>query len=165
MDAEITARRFDGIEFVDTRIDHNETGFDAVPRAMAAAYGTTAGPSLPLDPQLGELVRLLVAVNNRCAYCTILHAQESRRLDIPSAKVDVISAWRESSQFTDAEVAALAYTEALSGLRQGDIQPAHDELRRHFDNAAIEALTMVIINMDVWTRLFFARGHSPQQAL
>ncbi|PRB14832.1 carboxymuconolactone decarboxylase family protein [Microbacterium sp. MYb62] len=162
MDSEITARHFEGIEFVDTRIDHDETGFDAIPRAMAAAYGTTAGASLPLDPQLGELVRLLVAVNSRCAYCTILHAQEARRLGIPSVKVDVISAWRESSQFAETETAAFAYAEALSGLRQGDIQSAHDELRRHFDDAAIETLTMVIINMDVWTRLFLARGHTPR---
>lgn len=39
MDSEITARHFEGIEFVDTRIDHNETGFDAI-SAMAAAWNT-----------------------------------------------------------------------------------------------------------------------------
>lgn len=162
MEPEITARTFDGIEFIDTRIDHNVTDFDALPRALAAAYGTTAGPSLPLDEEVGELVRLLVAVNSRCVYCTILHASEARRLGIPAVKVDAISAWRESSHFTAEEVAAFAYAEALSGLRHGDIQAAHDGIRRHFDDAAVEALTMVIINMDAWTRLFLARGHTPR---
>lgn len=165
MDEEITSHTFDGIEFVDTRIDHNMTGFDALPKAMAAAYGTDAGSVLPIDPELGELVRLLVAVNSRCAYCTILHADEARKMGIASVKVDAISAWRESAHFTDAEVAAFAYAEALSGLRQGDIQTAHDGLKRHFDAAAIETLAMVIINMDVWTRLFLARGHSPRSTI
>lgn len=162
MDAEITGRTFEGIEFVDTRIDHNVTGFDEIPRSMAAAYGTTAGPDLPLDEQLGELVRLLIAVNSRCAYCTILHAREARRLDIPDAKIDAISAWRSASHYTKAEVAAFGYAEALSGLHQRDLQLAHDELRRHLDDAGIEALTMVVINMDMWTRLFLARGHTPR---
>ena len=162
MDSGITSRNFPGIEFVQTRIAHNETDFDTIPKAMAAAYGTPAGPNLPLDEQLGELVRLLVAVNNRCAYCTILHASAARKLGIPDTKVDAISAWRQSLHYTDAETVAFAYTEALSNQRHADIQGAHDQLREHFDNAAIEALTMVIINMDVWTRLFLARGHSPQ---
>ena len=37
MEAEITGRTFEGIEFIDTRIAHNVTGFDALPKAMAAA--------------------------------------------------------------------------------------------------------------------------------
>ncbi|MFC4138441.1 MULTISPECIES: carboxymuconolactone decarboxylase family protein [unclassified Microbacterium] len=162
MSTGITSRTFEGIEFVDTRIDHNETGFDALPKAMAEAYGTPAGPVLPLDQELGELVRLLIAVNSRCAYCTILHAGEARKMGIAAVKIDAISAWRTSSHFTEPEAAAFAYAEALSGLREGDIAGAHDGLRPHFDEAAIEALTMAIINMDVWTRLFLARGHTPR---
>ena len=159
---EITARTFEGIEFIDTRIDHNVTGFDERPRAMAAAYGTTAGPDLPLDEQLGELVRLLIAVNSRCSYCSILHAREARRLDIPDAKVDAIAAWRESSHYTEAEMAAFAYAEALSGNHQQDIHSAHEGIREHLDDAGVESLTMVVINMDVWIRLFLARGHTPR---
>lgn len=162
MDDDITSRRFEGITFVDTRIDHNETNFDALPKAMAGAYGTSAGPRLPLPPDLGELVRLLIAVNSRCAYCSILHAGEARRMGIPAVKVDAISAWRESAHFTGAEMAAFAYAEALSGLHRADIQSAHDGLRPHFTDAQVEVLTMVVINMDVWTRLFLARGHTPQ---
>ena len=162
MEAEITARTFEGVEFVDSRIDHNVTGFDALPKAMAAAYGTTAGPTLPLDEQLGELVRLLVAVNSRCSYCTILHASEARRLGISPTKIDAVSAWRDSSHYTDAEVAAFGYAEALSDERHSEVPSAHDAIREHFDDAGVEALTMVIINMNMWTRLFLARGHSPR---
>ena len=162
MAAEITSRVFDGIEFVDTRIAHNVTDFDALPRTMAAAYGTTAGPVLPLDEKVGELVRLLVAVNSRCSYCTILHAQEARRLGISAVKIDAISAWRESSHFSDAEVAAFGYAEAISAEQHEEIQPASEAIRRYFDDAGVEALTMVIINMNVWTRLFLARGHTPR---
>lgn len=164
MDPDITSRTFDGIEFVDTRIDHNTTGFDVIPKALAAAYGTAAGPSLPLDEQVGELVRLLVAVNSRCSYCAILHAAEARRLGIAAVKVDAVAAWRVSSHFTPQEVAAFAYTEALSELRVADIDAAHRTLRQHFDEAAIEALAMVIVNSDLWARLFFARGYTPRVA-
>lgn len=162
MESGITARTFEGIEFVDTRIDHDVTDFVALPKALAAAYGTPAGPELPLDEELGELVRLLVAVNSRCAYCTILHASEARRMGVSSAKIDGISAWRESSHFAAAETAAFAYAEVLSYERRAEIQDAHDAIREHFDDAGVEALTMVIINMNMWTRLFLAQGHTPR---
>ncbi|SEE83736.1 hypothetical protein [Ruania alba] len=40
-------------------------------------------------------------------------------------------------------------------------QQTYEGIRRHLDNAGVEALTMATITMEVWVRLFLARGHSP----
>lgn len=162
MTEEITQRQFEGVKFVQKRINHNETGYEDIPRAMAAQYGSGNADNLPLDPQLAELSRLLVSLNSRCAYCSILHSKEARDLGILQAKIDSLPAWRESNLFTESEAAVLNYTEAVSKLNQAEIQPAHERLSQHFDNAQIEALLLIIVNMDVWTRVFLAQGRQPQ---
>lgn len=165
MQSDITARTFEGIEFVERRIAHNLTDYDRIPKELAAAYGTPASAVLPIDAQLGELVRLLIAVNSRCSYCAILHAGEARKLGVIEAKVDGIAAWRQSSLYSIAELAAFEYAEALSHERHRDIQRAHDALAAHFDQTGIEALMMVVINMNMWTRIFLARGRTPRAAI
>lgn len=155
---EITKRGFDGIEFVQIRIDHNETQYDEIPRALAAEYGSGNADNLPLDPKLAELVRLLVSIRSRCAYCTILHSKEARDLGILPAKIDALPAWRETQVFTEAEMAALNYAEVISDENEREMQAAHDQLSGQMDAAQIEALLMVIVNMNVWTRIFLAQG-------
>lgn len=162
MTEEITQRQFEGVEFVQKRISHNETGYDDIPKELAARYGSGNADNLPLDPQLAELARLLVSVNSGCVYCTILHSKEARDLGILQAKIDVLPAWRETQLFTEQEAAVLSYTEAVSGLKQAEIQSAHEQLSKHFDKAQIEALLMVVVNMDLWSRIFLAQGRQPK---
>lgn len=162
MTEEITERRFEGIEFVHSRITGNETGFDDIPKQLAAKYGSGNFKNLPLNPQLAELVRLLVSVRDACAYCTILHSKEARDLGIPQAKIDVLPAWRKSLLFTEAETAALHYTEIVSDQDAREIQAAHDRLHQHFDNSQIEVILMLIVNMKVWTTMFLAQGRQPR---
>lgn len=162
MTEEITSRQFDGIKFVQKRINHNETGYDDIPKELAAKYGSGNAKNLPLDPKIAELARLLVSINSGCVYCSILHSKEARDLGILPAKIDALRSWRETQLFTEMEAAVLHYTETVSELNQPEIQAAHDQLKQHLEPAQIEALLMIIVNMDLWTRIFLAQGRQPE---
>ena len=159
---EITARQFDGIQFVQTRLTQNKTQYDRIVKALAAQFGSGNAKNLPIDPQTAELSRLLQSIRSNCAYCVILHEKAARDLHIPQVKIDSLPAWRESQLFTPAEKAALNYTEVLSGLDQAQIQQAHEAMMKNFTVEATETLMMSVVNMDAWIKIFLAQGRQPQ---
>jgi AhpD family alkylhydroperoxidase len=135
----------------------------AIAKAGAAAFGYTA--ELTLDGQLAELLRLRVAQINNCTYCLDVHYRAARDLGVPQAKIDFLTAWWETRLFSDAERAALEYSEALTRAADTTVTQAfqqyHDNLTAHFDEAAMLEIVAVVINMNVWTRLKLAEGAMP----
>jgi alkylhydroperoxidase family enzyme len=67
-----------------------------------------------------------------------------------------VAAWREAPYFTDAERAALALAEAVTRLSDR-ADPVSDEIwdevARHYDEPALGALIIAIVNLNVWNRL------------
>ena len=51
---------------------------------------------------------------NNCTYCLNLHYEAAREAGIPRAKIDTLTAWWETELHSEAEQAALRYTEALT---------------------------------------------------
>ncbi|MFC5206783.1 carboxymuconolactone decarboxylase family protein [Pseudonocardia sulfidoxydans] len=135
------------------------TGFHAIAKDMAAAVGYTA--ELSVERGLAQLLRLRVAQLNPCSYCLILHTDAARDAGLSAAKIAHLPSWRESTMFSDAEAAALAYTEALTVFDQAAFPAHHDALTRFFDETAIAEIAAVVINMNLWTRLKLAQGAVP----
>ena len=154
-DVKIEQRRFDP--------DQNEALSD-VTRRFAKAFGYTA-ESLAVEPKLAQLLRLRVSQLNHCTFCMNLHAQAARDMGIPRAQIDTLSAWWETGLFTEAEQAALAYTDVLT--RQADtsalhrFETVHQALAEHFSEREISDIAAIVINMNVWTRLKMAAGAMP----
>jgi len=150
--------------FVNTRLESGDNAaLVAVARAGAEAFGYTA--TLRLDRQVAQLVRLRVAQINHCAYCLNVHHQAASEAHIDPVKVRLLSAWWETTLFTDRERAALAYAERLTRASEVSVdeplQQAHDGLVEHFDSNEIVELVGVVINMNIWTRLKLAEGATP----
>ena len=145
--------------FENTRFDPDITPFHGLAKDMAKAFGYTA--DLQLDKQLAQLVRLRVAQKNNCSYCLILHAKTSRDLDIDPAKIDNLGSWWESRLYTDSEMAALAYSDALTEGNQPGFSHFHEEVARYFSEIEIAELAAIVINMNLWTRLKLAQGATP----
>jgi len=146
------------------RIDSSEHGgLTKWARLGADTFGYKA--ELAVDGQLTQLLRLRVAQLNNCTYCLNLHHEAARNAGIPRAKLDTLTAWWETSLFSSAEQAALAYTEALTRADfttvDSRFQPYHDDLAEHFDHDQVLDIIGVIINMNVWTRLKLAEGAMP----
>ncbi|MGK5741377.1 carboxymuconolactone decarboxylase family protein [Micromonospora sp. URMC 103] len=157
---------------MDTRIQNvrlNATSNEqlmALVSAGAAAFGHTA--TLRVERALAQLLRLRVAQINNCSYCLLVHHAAARTADIPQSKVETLTGWWETHLFTEAEQAALAYTEALTRAADATvndrIQEAHDRLATHFTEDEILEIVGVVINMNIWTRLKLAEGAMPTTA-
>src|SRR5262249_52143632 len=121
----------DDVEVANRRLDVTQNAaLIGLARMGADAFGYTA--ELRIDRQLAELLRLRVSQLNTCTYCLNLHYQAARDAGIPRVKIDTLTAWWETELRSEAEQAALRYTEALTRAADADgdrpFQPLHDAL-------------------------------------
>lgn len=129
--------------------------FKAAPELMEAMLHMeqtvkTAG----LDPFLYELVKTRASQINGCAYCLHMHTTDARKMGETEMRLYLLNAWRESSLYTPAERAALAWTESLTLVAQTGAPDAdYDALREHFSEHQIVALTLLITTINAWNRL------------
>lgn len=147
------------IEFKNSRFDPDITPFHELAKGMASAFGYTA--DLEVDPQLAQLLRLRVASKNNCAYCLILHTKAAQDRGIHEAKISGLGSWWESALYSEAEVAALAYCDALTQGDERGFHSFHDALAEHFNERQIGEIAAIVINMNLWTRLKLAQGATP----
>ncbi|WP_022957942.1 carboxymuconolactone decarboxylase family protein [Spongiibacter tropicus] len=116
-----------------------------------------------LDKTLSELVKLRVSIINRCAFCTQLHLDIARVLNIPQSKLDLISSWRDAGVFSAREAAALEWAEHLTMLPG---QPLPDTVKErvsvHFSREEFELLTVTIGVINCWNRIAGGLQFPPQ---
>src|SRR3954451_9008628 len=106
------------------------TSLTALARSGADAFGYSA--TLSIDGSLAQVLRLRVAQINNCAYCLSVHYAAAEGVNIPPVKVNMWTAWWETSLFSGAERAALAFTERLTRAADATsdtpFQKVHHEL-------------------------------------
>jgi AhpD family alkylhydroperoxidase len=106
------------------------------------------------DPILKALVELRVSQINGCAYCLNLHTQEGRAAGETQQRLDCLSAWRETTFYTEKEMAALAWAEALTLVAQGAPSDAvYEEAAKHFSEREMVNLSLIIVGMNAWNRM------------
>ena len=67
-----------------------------------------------LEPLLKELVMMRTSQINGCAFCIHYHTSDARRHGETAERLYLLSAWRESTLYSERERAALGWTEALT---------------------------------------------------
>ena len=154
----------DDVQVANRRLDASENeALIGMGRMGADAFGYTA--ELRIDRGLAQLLRLRVSQLNNCSYCLNLHYQAAREAGIPPARIDTLTAWWETERHSDAERAALRYTEALTRVADTDrdavFQRFHDALAEHFGPEEMLEIVGVVVNMNVWTRIKLAEGAMP----
>jgi len=107
-----------------------------------------------LERALLELVRLRASQLNGCQLCLVMHAHDARQAGVPQRALDALSAWREAPWYTDRERAALAWTEAVTLVAEGQVpDEVYDEARSQFTEAELAALTLAVCAINTWNRL------------
>ena len=115
-----------------------------------------------LDKTLTELVKLRASQINGCAFCLQLHLNVARKLGVPQEKIDLLSVWRETSLFSEREMAALAWTEALTlPTDQYARATAVAALKAQFSEGEILYLTVAIGTINQWNRIAIGLGFPP----
>lgn len=107
-----------------------------------------------LDRMLHHLVQLRASQLNGCAYCVKMHTKEARDDGETNERLDRLMVWDHVSDFSPKERAALAWTEALTQIdRKTDYGALRAELRTHFSEAEISALTATVAMINLWNRI------------
>jgi AhpD family alkylhydroperoxidase len=124
----------------------------AVYQAFIAAEEAVAGSGL--DKTLKHLIKLRASQINGCAFCVKMHVKEARADGETNDRLDRLVVWRHVTDFTVAEKAALAWTEALTQLdSHADLAPLRGQLREHFSDAEASAITSAVAMINLWNRL------------
>jgi len=107
-----------------------------------------------LDHNLLELVKFRVSQINGCAFCLHMHSTDLRRHGESEMRLYMLSAWRESTLYSERERAALGWAEALTLLPETGAPDAdYDALKAAFSDAEQVWLTMAIGAINTWNRL------------
>lgn len=108
----------------------------------------------PLEPQLLHLIKLRASQINGCAFCIHLHTTQALEDGDAPMRLYMLTAWRESSLYSERERAALAWTEALTKLSEADASDADWTLvEASFEPAERAWLSLAIGAINVWNRL------------
>jgi AhpD family alkylhydroperoxidase len=106
------------------------------------------------DPRLRELVRIRASQLNGCAYCIDMHTKDARALGESEQRIYALSAWQETSFFTDRERAALSFAESVTLLASSHVpQGAYDDVATEFSEAEIAALVGLIVTINAWNAI------------
>jgi AhpD family alkylhydroperoxidase len=107
-----------------------------------------------IDKMLLHLVKLRASQINRCAFCVKMHTREARADGETNERLDHLVIWKHAQVYTEKERAALAWTDALTGLdTEPEPAPLRAELRRHFSDKEIGALTAAVAMINFWNRI------------
>src|SRR5512133_1185985 len=74
-----------------------------------------------LEHSLIELIKIRASQINGCAYCIDMHTKDARAAGETEQRIYALSAWQETSFFSERERAALAWTEALTLIGENHV--------------------------------------------
>ena len=136
------------------RINNPALLFPDAMQAMMALAKSVEKTGLPQKTL--ELIHLRASLINGCAVCLDMHARNLRASGETDARLFTVGAWRDAPDFTDAERAALALTEAVTRIADRS-DPVPDELwneaAKHYDERQLGAIVLAIATINVWNRL------------
>lgn len=107
--------------------------------------------AVDFDRRLRELVRIRASQLNGCAYCIDMHTKDARAIGETEQRIYALPAWRETPFFTEAERAALAFTESMTLMTGSHVPDAeYDVLTPHYSPEKIAALVSLIVMINAW---------------
>ncbi|MFJ9452305.1 MULTISPECIES: carboxymuconolactone decarboxylase family protein [unclassified Herbaspirillum] len=109
--------------------------------------------SMGLEPDLMELVKIRASQINGCAVCLHMHTAAARKNGETEERIYMLDAWRESSLYTERERAALAWTDALTLLKESRApDDVYQQVERQFTPAEQVMLTLMISVINTFNR-------------
>lgn len=124
------------------------------PEAKKAMLGLEMYVRKHVPAKLLHLVKLRASVINGCAYCVDMHGTEALKDGDSARRLFAVSAWRESPFFSEQERAALALTDAVTGISVAGVpEEVWAAARAVFEERQLADLLMAIVTINGWNRL------------
>jgi AhpD family alkylhydroperoxidase len=110
-----------------------------------------------LEEPLLHLIKLRASQINGCAYCIDMHWKDLRASNETEQRLYGLDAWQEAPYYTERERAALAWTEAVTNVREGHVPDVvYEEVRKQFSEKELSDLTLAVAAINAWNRLAIA---------
>lgn len=133
------------------RLDYFKIG------AASLSKVSEASQRIELEPTLRHLVDMRASQLNGCTFCIDLHAKQARAAGESEWRLYAVSAWEKSPLFTERERAALAWTDAVTRLGEGQVpDEVYQRALEHFSEREVVELTMAIGLINLWNRVAIA---------
>ncbi len=115
-----------------------------------------------LDPQLLNLVYLLVSRINGCAYCIDMHSKDLRAMGESELRIDLVSVWAESPGYSDRERAAFGWAESVTRISETHVpEDAFIRARQQFSEEELAKLTLAVVTINGWNRFAISFRFEP----
>jgi len=110
-----------------------------------------------LEESFVDLVNLRASQINGCAYCLDMHWKDLRAGGATEQHLYGLDAWEESPYYSDRERAALAWTDAITNIRDGHVpDDVYHRMQKFFSEKELADLTLAVAGINAWNRLNIA---------
>lgn len=118
-----------------------------------------------LDGTLIELLNVRISQINGCAYCLDMHVGDAVKNGESAQRLAVLSAWRDTTLFSEKERAALTLAEAITSISDARARD-HDgaQARRHLSAEEFSAVSWLAITMNAFNRVSIVSQHPVRAA-
>jgi AhpD family alkylhydroperoxidase len=117
-----------------------------------------------LPKPLIELVKLRASQINGCVYCVDMHATDAKAAGETDVRLHGVSVWQEAPYYSEAERAALTLTESMTSLGDRVPDSVWQIAQKHYGEADLAALVMVITVINAWNRICVTVRMTPANA-
>lgn len=107
----------------------------------------------PIERSVIELVKIRASQMNGCAMCLNMHTRDARKAGETEARINLLSAWRDSPLYTERERAALGWTEALTRMDQRAMDEAYEQVAAQYTPEEQVQLNLAIGIINVYNRI------------
>ena len=115
-----------------------------------------------LEQRLIHMIKLRASQINGCAYCIDMHWKDLRAIGETEQRMYGLDAWEESPYYSERERAALAWTEAVTNIRDTHApDDLYQAVKAQFSEKEVADLTFAIATINAWNRLAIAGRATP----
>ena len=147
---------------MEARMEYPEYNELAPAASQALSAVSKAVSDSGLDKTVTELIKIRASQINGCAFCVQYHLNDARKAKISQTKLDLIPVWREAGVFSAKEMAALAWTEALTRVTPAGVaDEVYEGVAREFSKSDLVFLTVAVATINAWNRIAMGFRFTP----
>ncbi|MHA4847379.1 carboxymuconolactone decarboxylase family protein [Flavitalea antarctica] len=143
---------------METRVNIEKTK----PEAYKTMFGLSMAISKSaLSPIQKQLIKVRASQINSCAFCINMHTKEALKSGETQQRLFLLSAWKETTIFSEEEKALLAMTEEVTLIhRNGLSDSTYQQARQFFSEERIAEIILSIVMINAWNRIAVST-HTP----
>ncbi|GAB3513415.1 carboxymuconolactone decarboxylase family protein [Emticicia fontis] len=124
------------------------------PAAFKAMYGLANYVQNSQVSKIHQhLIKIKASMINGCAFCINMHTREAKKDGETEQRIYLLSAWRETTLYTEEERAILALTEEITSIQNHVSEETYKAAERLFDANHLAQIIVAIVAINAWNRI------------